>query len=167
MRVEQIGHALAMLGAERDRIAEARGDRLRGCPIRPTRPSALLATSATGVSFGAQPAGDFLVERGDALARVDQEQGGVGLAHRGLGLVPHPPGQAGRVLILEAGGVDDPEVEAEQAAPRPRAGRGSRPGRSSTSASFLPTSRLNRVDLPTLGRPTMATVGRRHGHGAP
>src|SRR4028119_1795739 len=33
------------------------------------------------------------------------------------------------------------------------------PGRSSTSASFLPTSRLNRVDLPTLGRPTIATVG--------
>ena len=32
------------------------------------------------------------------------------------------------------------------------------PGRSSTSASFLPTSRLNSVDLPTLGRPMMATV---------
>ena len=35
------------------------------------------------------------------------------------------------------------------------------PGRSSTSASFLPTRRLNSVDLPTLGRPTIATVGRR------
>src|SRR5690606_10166365 len=34
------------------------------------------------------------------------------------------------------------------------------PGWSSTSASFLPTRRLNSVDLPTLGRPTMATVGR-------
>ena len=32
------------------------------------------------------------------------------------------------------------------------------PGRSSTSASRLPTSRLNSVDLPTFGRPTMATV---------
>ena len=32
------------------------------------------------------------------------------------------------------------------------------PGRSSTKASRLPTSRLNRVDLPTFGRPTMATV---------
>ena len=31
------------------------------------------------------------------------------------------------------------------------------PGRSSTSARRLPTRRLNRVDLPTLGRPTMAT----------
>src|SRR5947209_8764551 len=32
------------------------------------------------------------------------------------------------------------------------------PGSSSTSASFCPTSRLNSVDLPTLGRPMMATV---------
>src|SRR3546814_4359493 len=39
-------------------------------------------------------------------------------------------------------------------------GRRSRvtPGVSSTSASFLPTSLLNSVDLPTFGRPTIATV---------
>ena len=37
-------------------------------------------------------------------------------------------------------------------------GRRSRvtPGVSSTSASFRPAKRLNKVDLPTLGRPTMA-----------
>src|SRR3982750_1944051 len=34
------------------------------------------------------------------------------------------------------------------------------PGRSSTSATRLPTSRLNSVDLPTFGRPMIATVGR-------
>src|SRR3546814_2245629 len=33
------------------------------------------------------------------------------------------------------------------------------PGRSSPSASFLPTSRLNRVDFPTLGRPIIAMMG--------
>ncbi len=33
------------------------------------------------------------------------------------------------------------------------------PGRSSTSAMRLPTSRLNSVDLPTLGRPIIATIG--------
>ena len=33
------------------------------------------------------------------------------------------------------------------------------PGRSSTSASRFPTRRLNNVDLPTLGRPMMATTG--------
>jgi len=32
------------------------------------------------------------------------------------------------------------------------------PGRSSTMAGRPPTIRLNRVDLPTLGRPTMTTV---------
>src|SRR5690606_6834114 len=42
---------------------------------------------------------------------------------------------------------------------RPSASRRSRvtPGVSSTSAILRPTSRLNSVDLPTLGRPTMAT----------
>src|ERR1044071_3972534 len=40
------------------------------------------------------------------------------------------------------------------------ASRGSRvnPGWSSTRASRLPASRLNKVDLPTFGRPTMAIV---------
>jgi len=32
------------------------------------------------------------------------------------------------------------------------------PGRSSTNATRRPTRRLNKVDLPTLGRPTMAMV---------
>jgi hypothetical protein len=32
------------------------------------------------------------------------------------------------------------------------------PGSSSTSAIFCPTSRLNSVDFPTLGRPMMAIV---------
>ena len=35
------------------------------------------------------------------------------------------------------------------------------PGRSSTSASLRPTRRLNKVDLPTFGRPTIATEGTR------
>ncbi len=43
---------------------------------------------------------------------------------------------------------------------RPAPSRRSRvtPGWSSTSASRLPTRRLNSVDLPTFGRPTMARV---------
>src|SRR6185436_11228747 len=42
----------------------------------------------------------------------------------------------------------------------PFASRRSRvtPGVSSTIASFLPTRRLNSVDLPTLGRPTIASL---------
>ena len=68
----------------------------------------------TGVRCAPQPAGDFLVERGQPLARVDQEQGDVGLAHRRLGLGAHPAGQARRVLVLEPGGVHHPEFQAEQ-----------------------------------------------------
>src|SRR5262249_17400984 len=43
---------------------------------------------------------------------------------------------------------------------RARPSRRSRvtPGKSSTNARRLPTRRLNSVDLPTFGRPTMATV---------
>ena len=37
------------------------------------------------------------------------------------------------------------------------------PGRSSTIASWWPTTRLNSVLLPTFGRPMMTTVGRRGG----
>src|SRR5438132_10116867 len=34
------------------------------------------------------------------------------------------------------------------------------PGTSWTTATWAPTSRLKRVDFPTLGRPTTATIGR-------
>ena len=84
-------------------------------PASPARPSALLAARITGVVSRAQPAADLLVERGHAGAGVDQEQGDVGVAHRGAGLRAHPPGQGLRVLVLIAGGVDHPEFEPEQA----------------------------------------------------
>src|SRR6218665_601655 len=47
-----------------------------------------------------------------------------------------------------------------RSAMRPSASRRSRvtPGVSSTNAILRPTRRLNSVDLPTFGRPTMATV---------
>ena len=102
---------------------------------------------------------DFLVQRRHAFARIDHEQRDVGLAHRRLGLRAHPAGQCVRILILEARRCRSPGIRGRAGSPRPHAGRGSRPGRSSTSARRLPTSRLNSVDLPTLGRPTMATVG--------
>ena len=35
------------------------------------------------------------------------------------------------------------------------------PGRASTMAALRPAILLSKVDLPTLGRPTMATLGRR------
>ena len=48
----------------------------------------------------------------------------------------------------------------ERSASLPSPSRRSRvtPGSSSTSASLRPTSRLNSVDLPTFGRPMIATL---------
>ena len=64
--------------------------------------------------FDPEPAADLLVERGQAFARIDQEQSRVGVAHRGLGLLAHSAGKRLRVLVLEARGVDHPELESEQ-----------------------------------------------------
>ncbi len=66
--------------------------------------------------FLPQPAPDFLVHRGQPLARVDQEQRDIGLAHRRLGLRAHPPGQRLGVFILEPRSVHHPKLEAQQLA---------------------------------------------------
>ena len=105
----------------------------------------------------AHAAGEMPIGRRHPGARVDHEQDRVAIGERGFGLRAHPPGERGGVALLQAGGVDDREFEiAERASPSRR----SRvtPGVSSTSASLRPTSRLNSVDLPTLGRPMMATL---------
>ena len=112
-RLEQIGDALAMLGAERDRIAEPEPIGFEDAAL-PGMAFGLVGDDDHRRALGAQPAADLLVERSQALARVDHEQRRVGIAHRGLGLVAHPARKRMRVLILEAGGVDDPEFEAEQ-----------------------------------------------------
>lgn len=64
--------------------------------------------------FRAQPAPDFLVERIDALARVDEEQRRVGISHGRRRLHAHPAGKRVRILVLETCRVDHPELEAEQ-----------------------------------------------------
>ena len=68
-----------------------------------------------------------------------------------------------RPLRLSGAASSRPAVSMTPNARSPSCARPSRrsrvtPGRSSTSARRRPTRRLNRVDLPTLGRPTMATV---------
>ena len=111
--LEQVDHALAMLGAHRDRLAEAQGIGFE---------NARFAAAALGLVGGeddrrllaAQPARDFLVLRGQPGTRVDDEQGDVGLAHRGGGLRAHLAEQGIGILVLVAGGVDHPEFEPEQ-----------------------------------------------------
>src|SRR6516162_7542353 len=68
-----------------------------------------------------------------------------------------------RPLRLSGAASSSPAVSTAVKARSPSCARPSRrsrvtPGRSSTKARRLPTRRLNSVDLPTFGRPTMATV---------
>ncbi len=64
----------------------------------------------------AQPAGDFLVNRGDAGARIDQEQRDIGHGEARLSLRAHPPRQGRGVVLLETGGVDYAEIHADEMA---------------------------------------------------
>ena len=155
--LEQVRHAFAMLGANGDRIAKAETIGVENSRS-PEFPSALLATMMTGVAPARSQRPISSSSGSHPFARIDEEQRCVGLADRCFGLCPHPSRQRLRVLVLEPCGVDHPKLEPKQLrlALAPVAGHSRR---SSTSARRLPTSRLNSVDLPTLGRPTMATVG--------
>ena len=121
-RLEQIGDALAMLGADRDRIAKAEAEGFEDPEFR-SAALGLVGDHDHRRRFDPKPAADLLVERSQALAGIDHEQSGVSLAHRGLGLLAHPARKRVRVLVLEARGVDHPELEADQTWPHPRVGR--------------------------------------------
>ena len=134
-RFEQVGDAFAMLGAERDRVAKAEAVTPRRCRSRRRgprpcwqrrSPACVSARSQRPISSSSGVS---------ALARIDQEQRGVGVAHGGLGLLAHPPGKRVRILVLEPRGVDHAELEPEQlgvalapVASDARAGRRPAPG---------------------------------------
>ena len=153
--LEQVREPFPMLGADRDRIAEAetiglKNGRLGGPAF------GLVRDEHDGSGLRAKPAANLFIERSDARAPVDQEQRGVGIAHCRFGLRPHASGQRVRVLIFETCGIDHPELEAKQI----------RVTLAAIACHARPVidQRLaladEPVDLPTLGRPTMATVGR-------
>ena len=104
-----------MLGAERDRIVEAERIALHQA-VFALFPLGLVDDEDDRRVLAAQPARDFLVERGHPGAAVDHEQRRIGLAHRLFGLHAHAAGQGRRVIILETRGIDDAKIEAEQMA---------------------------------------------------
>src|SRR4051812_5308102 len=112
-RFEQISDALAMLGADRDRIAEAEAVGLIGA-LLPRAALGLVGHDHHRRRLGAEPARDLFVEGRHALAPVDHEQSRVRIAHRRLGLLPHPARERVRVLVLETRRVDHPEIEPKQ-----------------------------------------------------
>ena len=112
-RVEQVAQPFAMLGRDRDRVAQP-------------QTIGLADAGNAGAALGlvgdqddrrlllAQIARDQRIERGDTLACVDDEQHDVGVAHRLFGLAAHPRLHTGIVNVLQPGRVDDAERRAGQ-----------------------------------------------------
>ena len=112
-RLEQVGHAFAVFGGDLDGITQAQriafGDaEFPGAPFR------LVGDEDQRGAAPPQPIGEMLVERGDAGARVEDQQRHIGIADRHIGLFAHPARQGGSVGILESGGIDSGEDQVVQ-----------------------------------------------------
>ena len=146
----------------RPRSASARRGRARtprSAPASPGPALGLVGDQDHRLVRAAQHFGEHPVQRRHALAGVDHEQ-----RPRRPRRWPARSGARMRasrlssVDVLEAGGVDQLQVEVAEPAGADSGGRGSRPAGRRRCASLRPASRLNRVDLPTFGRPTMASL---------
>ncbi len=109
-RLVQVGHALAVLGRDLHRRAEAELVAF-GDPALAGAALGLVGDEDQRRVVGAQPLREVAVERGDAGTRVEHQQRDVAVDQRGVGLRAHPPGERRGVGILEPGGVDDAELE--------------------------------------------------------
>ena len=156
-RLEQIGEALAMLGGQSNRITQAE---LVGLALACRPASALLAATITG-SIPRAASGRF-PRRARQASRASIRSKAASASRTAASVGAHAPGRlVGSSSSKPA--VSIPEGQVEQLASPSRRSRVT-PGRSSTSATRRPTSRLNRVDLPTIGS---ADDGNgRQGHGA-
>ena len=109
-RVVELAHALAMLGRDLDGIAEAEREGFHRAGI------AMLAFALVGdqqhrlVGVAGEIGKGAIVGR-QAHAGIDHEEQRVGLRDRGLGLLLHARGQRALGALVEAGGIDDGEVE--------------------------------------------------------
>ncbi len=108
-RVE-IGKPLAMLGGQRDRLAEAEREGFErtgggGAAL------ALVGDHDGRLAGLAHQLGKRTVARGEAAARIDHEEHRIGRLDRGPGLRHHAPRQAAGRRLLEPGGVHHHEVE--------------------------------------------------------
>ncbi len=102
-----------MFGGKGDGFAKAQAKGFHDAAFRRSA-FRLVGDQHDGRIAFAQPAGNFLVQRRDACARVDQEQSDVAIVDRRLRLDTHPARQRLRVFILIAGGVDDGEVQTQK-----------------------------------------------------
>jgi hypothetical protein len=108
-RFVKVGKALAVLGRDRDRVAEAEPERLVGAG-HPRHALGLVGKHDYRLSRTAGEFGEGLVGGQDAGARIDNEENEIGFRDRGFGLRPHAPEQRALVGFFEAGRVDDSEA---------------------------------------------------------
>ena len=104
-RVVEVGQALAMLGADRDRLAEAERigferARFAGAAF------ALIGDQDRGLARLAHQIGESAIGRRRAGARIDQKQHRIRLRDRRRRLRLHPRRQAFALGIFEARGID-------------------------------------------------------------
>jgi len=111
----EIGHALAMLAGDGQGLAEAQRPGLGDAGVAGA-PLGLVGGQDHRPLMAAQDAGEDLVAGCHALPGVDQEQHDIGFLDRQLGLGAHARLQAVVVDILEAGGVDQGQVQVAQTA---------------------------------------------------
>ena len=104
-----------MLGGDGDRLAQTERVGLVDSNIAGFAFS-LVGAEDDGLVGAAQQGGEGSIQRQHAGAGVDQKQNDVGVADGGFGLGAHACFKRGVGRILEAGGVDQREVEIAQAA---------------------------------------------------
>ena len=107
---EQVGHAFAVFGRDAERLSQAQRIAFVNAGL------CRLAFGLVGDEHDrhfllAQPAGDFLVQRGDARTCIDDEQRGIGAFQADLGLLAHAAGKRFCVLVFPACGVDHRKLE--------------------------------------------------------
>lgn len=112
-RFEQVGHAHAVFGRKRDRLAKTKRIGLEDAALTGA-PFGLVGQQDDRHRRGAQPLADLLVERRQAGARIDHEKRDIGGFQRRFGLLAHTAGQCFGLVVFPARRVDDLEFQAEQ-----------------------------------------------------
>ena len=108
--VVEVAEALAMLGGNLDRLAEAEriGFHRAGLAVLAL---ALVGDQHHRLVGAAREIGKAAIVRRQAGARIDHEHQRVGQRDRGFGLLLHPRGQRALGAFVEAGGIDQREFE--------------------------------------------------------
>ncbi len=150
---------MAVHGGDGDRIAEAEGIELIYGGVLRTGGVGLVHGEHNGLAGAQEHIGNVLIRGGDAeSADIGDEDDNGGGVYGDLRLLAHIEQYFAVGGRLDAAGIDHIELAAAPLALgiEPVAVT---PGVSSTMLSLRPTRRLKSIDLPTFGRPTIATRG--------